>query len=335
LCTTDLALEKLCEIESIIFPALLGMLFDPEHKGPSEFTTRSIIINLLFTHLTAANKETKTLSDQTVRVLSYLQDPAPPEDRKPLQFLLDMHQSRPYKVWCREIVNVTKEVFWIFLHHLNVIPLPSSPSTQPTAISNLQSHPTTDSTTDSPKPTVLSAVPKQPEPENLSAAEYLKRFFPQPRPPVPAAPYVGGVEWDATHYLSSHLDLLNALLSSLPTSSSRNALRTELRASGFEKVMGGMLRTCKEKFYAHVHDGLGTWVGAAVADGWDVRDVRFGPKVEEVVGSPRKASPSKKQDKVPKIGEVPKLDLGFGVGPVEAGEKARIGETYGDGEGWL
>jgi hypothetical protein len=96
-----------------------------------------------------------------------------------------------------------------------------------------------------------------------------------------------------------------------------------------------MLRTCKEKFYAHVHDGLETWVGAAVADGWDVRDVRFGPKAEEVVRSPKKASPSKKQDKPPKIGEVPKLDLGLGIGPVEGGEKARIEETYGDGDGWL
>lgn len=202
-------------------------------------------------------------------------------------------------------------------------------------MSNSQSHPTADSIANSPKPTALSAAPKQPEPENLSAAEYLTRFFPQPRPPVPAAPYVGGVEWDATHYLSSHLDLLNALLSSLPTASSRNALRTELHASGFEKVMGGMLRTCKEKFYAHVHDGLGTWIGAAVADGWDVRDVRFGPKTEDVVKSPRKASPNKKQDKAPKIGEVPKLDLGLGIGPVKGSEKARIGETYGDGEGWL
>jgi len=98
-----------------------------------------------------------------------------------------------------------------------------------------------------------------------------------------------------------------------------------------------MLRTCKEKFYAHVHDGLLTWVGAAVADGWDVRDVRFGPKVEEVVRSPRKATPGKKQDKAPKIGEVPKIDLGLVIGPVEGGEngKARIGEMYGDGEGWL
>ena len=98
-----------------------------------------------------------------------------------------------------------------------------------------------------------------------------------------------------------------------------------------------MLRTCKEKFYAHVHDGLGTWVGAAVADGWDVRDVRFGPRVDEVMRSPRKASPSKKQDKVPKIGEVPKLDLGLGIGSVGRGEsgKANVGEAGGDRERWL
>ena len=47
LCTTDLALQKLREIADVLFPALIGMLFDEEHKGPSEFTTRQIIINLL------------------------------------------------------------------------------------------------------------------------------------------------------------------------------------------------------------------------------------------------------------------------------------------------
>jgi hypothetical protein len=47
LCTTDLALKKLCDIEATLFPPLLQMLFDEEKKGPSEFTTRGIIINLL------------------------------------------------------------------------------------------------------------------------------------------------------------------------------------------------------------------------------------------------------------------------------------------------
>lgn len=47
LCTTALALRKLCDFERELFPALLGMLFDEEHKGPSEFTTRTIIINII------------------------------------------------------------------------------------------------------------------------------------------------------------------------------------------------------------------------------------------------------------------------------------------------
>lgn len=47
LCTTKIALQKLCEIESTLFPALLAMLFDEEHKGPSEFTTRGLIMSLL------------------------------------------------------------------------------------------------------------------------------------------------------------------------------------------------------------------------------------------------------------------------------------------------
>lgn len=47
LCTTALALQKLLEIQMTLFPALLGMLFDEENKGPSEFSTRSIIISII------------------------------------------------------------------------------------------------------------------------------------------------------------------------------------------------------------------------------------------------------------------------------------------------
>ena len=47
LCTTDLALRRLCEIGNTLFPTLLHMIFDEEKKGPSEFTTRGIVINLL------------------------------------------------------------------------------------------------------------------------------------------------------------------------------------------------------------------------------------------------------------------------------------------------
>lgn len=47
LCTTKIALQKLCEIETTLFPSLLAMLFDEEHKGPSEFTTRGLIMSLL------------------------------------------------------------------------------------------------------------------------------------------------------------------------------------------------------------------------------------------------------------------------------------------------
>lgn len=268
------------------------MLFDPEHKGPSEFTTRSIIMNLLFTHLSAATKDIDALPARAQQILSYLRDPAPESDKEPLPWIKDMHQPRPYTIWNREIVNVTKEVFWIFLHHLNVVALPSQPAPAHLTVT------TQVDTNDSPKPTSVPGAPKQPPPETLTAQEYFTRFYTQPRPPQPAAPYVGGVEWDATHYLSSHLDLFNGLLASLPTTRERNALRADLRASGFEKIMGGSLRTCKEKFYAHVHDGLRTWVAAAVADGWAVGDVRMGPKVEAV--SPKK-SPTKKVEKAPRL----------------------------------
>ncbi|GAB1209978.1 hypothetical protein APSETT445_008766 [Aspergillus pseudonomiae] len=272
LCTTSIALERLTAIEGEIFPALLKMLFDEEKKGPSEYTTRSIIINLLFTQLSTASS-TEDAGSRATRILSYLRDPSPPEENQPLAFIANIYQSRPYRVWCKEVTNVTKEVFWIFLHHLNVIPIVKS--------------------------------------EQPGLETYRERHFPAPRPPVPAAPYVGGVEWDATNYLAAHLDLLNGLVASLPSTEERNKLRDELRASGFEKVMGGNLRTCKEKFYASVHDCLRTWVTAAVEDGWPYTAVREGPPRPEP-GSPTK-SPIKAAGGSPKKGLLderpPRLEL--------------------------
>ncbi|KAF2675399.1 hypothetical protein BT63DRAFT_382200 [Microthyrium microscopicum] len=285
LCTTDSALQKLCDIEKTLFPALLSMLFDPEHKGPSEFTTRGIVINILVAHLNACSKDQKALYARAKDILSYVSDPMPPEDKRPVPFILEMHQARPYKVWHREVSNVTKEVFWIFLHNLNVVALPAhvKGATKDFDVSKLET--------------------------DLSAQEYLDLYFPRPRPPVPAAPYVGGVEWDATNYVAGHLDLMNGLIAALPTKQERNELRREMQASGWEKVMGSTLRTCKEKFYDCVHDGLRTWVAAAVADGWPVRDVRMGPRME-TYASPKR-SPMKKQE-APPVLDAPNFDLKLG-----------------------
>ena len=93
----------------------------------------------------------------------------------------------------------------------------------------------------------------------------------------------------------------------------RNTLRAELNASGFEKVFGTTLRTCKEKFYGGVHDGLRAWVAAAVEDGWETHFVREGPTLEEqAAGYSPKKSPKKKAEPAPQL-EAPKLDLGLGV----------------------
>ncbi|RAL67600.1 hypothetical protein DID88_008353 [Monilinia fructigena] len=117
--------------------------------------------------------------------LSYLRDPEPSEAQRPIDFVLDMRRQRPYRVWCKEVTNVTKEVFWIFLHNLNVIPRPSSRHA----------------------PEQLDDLPPD--------LPYMIKYFPQELPPVPAAPYVGGVEWDATNYLASHLDIVNGCIASL------------------------------------------------------------------------------------------------------------------------
>ena len=249
------------------------MLFDEEKKGPSEFITRNIIISLLFTYLSTSPSH--DLVSRAHTILSYLRDPSKPEEAQPPGFIASMHHPRPYRVWCKEVVNVTKEVFWIFLHHLNIIPYPLEESSED------------------------------------PYANYTTNHFPRDRPPVPAAPYVGGVEWEATNYLAAHLDLLNGLIASLPSREERNALRQEFKDSGFEKCMGCSLRTCKEKFYSSVHAGLTTWVGAAKEDGWDVVFVREGPNREEVRMSPRKG----KVEPPPKL-DIPRLDLGRGGGKV-------------------
>lgn len=264
------------------------MIFDPEKKGPSEFTTRNIVTSVLFTYIVSAPGPERT--SRAATVLSHLRDPQPPEQERPLPFVVGMWRERPYRVWCKEATNVTKEVFWIFLHHLNVISLPKPSETSPAP-------------TDATSPTGQDA-------SGIDAADlaYMARHFPRERPPVPAAPYVGGVEWDATNYLASHLDLVNAILACTPTPSARNALRSDLSISGFERLLGGSLRLCKEKFYGAVHEGLRTWVAAAAEDGWDVRAVRYGPPAE--AKSPVKAG----REAPPKI-EMPRLDFGAGVGP--------------------
>lgn len=278
LCTTSLALQRLEQVETEFFPALLGMLFDPERKGPSEFITRGVIVSLLFAHLSAANGCAQEVAEKRAQtILGILRDPAPEDGKQVLEFVSQMHIPRPYRVWCKEIVNVTKEVFWIFLHHLNVVPIV----------------------------------------EVDESVGYRQAHFPAPRPPHPAAPYVGGVEWEATQYLATHLDLLNGLIAFLPTAKARNALREDLRQSGLEKVMGGSLRTCKEKFYGGVHEGLKCWVSAAKADSWPVEDVRAGPPRE--AASPRKSPVKKKKDEAPQLalnvggeqGQMAKMDDGW------------------------
>ena len=215
------------------------------------------------------------------------------------------------------------------MHHLNVISLNPSADAElgaqpggfdPSRINDLLigMAVTTNSETDTDDP--LDA-----------RAPYTVRHFPRPRPPEPAAPYVGGVEWEATHYLTAHLDLLNGLIASLSSTHERNKLRDELRRSGFEKIMGGSLRTCKEKFYGCVHDGLRTWCNAAREDGWDFERVRTGQNAAEGSGSPVKGGSGGSPRKGANVEPPPKLQLPVLGGSEDVGQKHEAG---GDG-GWL
>lgn len=279
------------------------MIFDPEKKGPSEFTTRNIITSILLTYIQSSTPQQRLTRVQTV--LSYLRDPEPKEDQRPVEFVLEMRRERPYRVWNKEVVCVTKEVFWIFLHNLNVVALPAGRDKSSEDIRR-----TANADTTAPRPSERTAI----TPPADDQYAYMERYFPQERPPVPAAPYVGGVEWDATNYLASHLDLMNAIVACTPTRAERNEMRAQLRISGWERCMGGTLRLCKEKFYPGVHDALRTWVAAAADDGWDVRDVRFGPPQESRSSSPKKAAGGaaggkKKPEEAPPKLEMPKLDF--------------------------
>ena len=285
LSTTSSALRQLSDMQSSLFPTLLKMLFDREKKGPSDFSTRGVIIALLSTYLAHGSPSDFVYRARTL--LTYLHDPSPAEEKQPPGFIASIYHPRPYRVWGKELSNVTKEVFWIFLHNMNVVPYPQGDKTSGTFVS---------------------------------------RHFPCDHPPVPAAPYIGGVEWDATNYLTAHLDLLNGIVASLPTRDERNNLRAELKDSGFERIMGVSLRTCKEKLYGGVHEALATWVGAAIEDEWPYQDVREGPKEEDIRRASPKKSP-KKKDAVPKL-DMPKLDLGGGRG--KGGGSVGI-----DDGGWL
>ncbi|RMZ67638.1 GTPase binding Rid1 [Pyrenophora seminiperda CCB06] len=271
LCTTATALKQLREISPTLYPALLAMIFDEEHKGPSEFTTRELVIEIIFAHISMA-PETE-LATRASELIKYLKDPVKEKESSTVPWILQMHQPRPYQVWCKELSNVTKEVFWIFIHHLNVIPIP-------------------------PRPT--------------QGTSYAKTHFPGQRAIVPAAPYVGGVEWDATNYLATHIDLLNGILASLPTRAARNEFRQELKVSGFEKLMGHM-RACNPKYYGAVHDSVKVWIGAALEDDWDVKTVRMGSSDKGNV-SPSKQSPKKKVEPPPQLHAPPQMDIGLGLG---------------------
>ena len=296
LSTTSSAIEQISQMQFTLFPKLLGMLFDKEKKGPSEYTTRAIIIILISTYL--SDSASVDLNTRARTILSYLRDPAPAEDAEaPPEFITTIWHPRPYRIWNKELDNVTKEVFWIFLHHTNIIPYPEIPS---------------------------------------NATSYTTRHSPKEHPPVPAQPYIGGVEWDATNYFTAHIDLLNGLIAALPTKGERNSLRQELKDSGFEKIMGVSLRTCKEALYGRVHEALSTWVGAAKEDDWPYQDVRYGPKLDEKkMASPEKSP--KKKDQPPQL-DMPRLRLGEGDGAPKVGMPRLdlgVGIGIGDGRGTM
>lgn len=297
LCTTALARSHLDMVQAQLFPALIHLIFDEEKKGPSEFTTRKLITDILWTYLELSPLDQRQKRAETL--LTYLRDPVPKEEERPLGFVLQMHQERPYRVWCKEVGNVTKEVFWIFLHTLNVIASPTQ-----------------------------AEVTRWNDEAYLDFEfGYMKRHFPVPTPPVPTAPYVGSVEWEATNYITSHLFLINGILASLPDER-RRKVREEFRVSRWERCMGDSLRLCKEKLYPGLHAALRDWVSAAAEDGWDTKVVSQGAKSEEE----RHRSPVRR---APKKGEAPPPQLDLPLLGGGRDDESIVSPMKFDDGGWL
>lgn len=87
--------------------------------------------------------------------------------------------------------------------------------------------------------------------------------------------FKGGVEWNATEYLTQHLALLNTILETLEIRQ-RMVVRRDMRNCGFESVLGGKLRKASREYYPGLHGELQRWCWEGHRDGWKVFDVARG-----------------------------------------------------------
>ncbi|EEB08096.2 GTPase binding protein Rid1 [Schizosaccharomyces japonicus yFS275] len=87
--------------------------------------------------------------------------------------------------------------------------------------------------------------------------------------------FIGGIETEATGYLSSHLRLINSMLAALPDDE-RYQKRVDLQMSGLERIMALRWRKCSFKFHTKLHSALREWVRAAEKDNWNTNFVRTG-----------------------------------------------------------
>jgi len=239
LCTAENGLVLLMVDEYTILEKLTRWIFS--EKPPAEFSTRGLIIDLVLTQLTSVAVQNRPLYAE--RLLSYLANPKPAAEKRQHEFIEKARTPRPYKRWCVELEHVARDVFWIFLHGKNQIP-------------------------------VMDTRARLNIPLNIKGQHSAE-------PMVPAG-FVGGVEWEAMEYAAWNLKLVNELILSFPTAEKRNGLRAEFKASGIEKIMGGKFRKTSTKFYQTLHENLATWVAWAESDGWDSRIVRLGPDAEEL-----------------------------------------------------
>ncbi|KAK9458030.1 armadillo-type protein [Dipodascopsis uninucleata] len=112
LSTSDLGLDHITTISSLLFSKLIDLLFSD--KQPSYFTTRSLIIHILCSHIRLARPGDRATRAKTV--LEYLEDSQKARDRLGPNFIEISHPPRLFKKWFTECHNVVRDVFWVFIH---------------------------------------------------------------------------------------------------------------------------------------------------------------------------------------------------------------------------
>jgi len=228
----------------VLFPRLMRMHFSwgEERRAFFQFQRRQIVIELLYEYLNNVRNYNRDHPETTVQeraqtVLGYLRDFT--EREKPMHdFIAAMYKQRRYKNWHKELRSTTAPwtgTPWMYWHKDNIIPI-------------------------------------KPIPKEDRGHSYMDQHWPERRQELPCSDTRSHIETLVSLYLASNIDLMNAIIATLPTWEERRALRQELKDTGFEDLFA-KLRTASQTNFPCITTSISTYCRAAIADGWSVRQV--------------------------------------------------------------